>query len=113
MKWWGWEAKAAVSCPPTAYSRRGSFLTSGSLSPIVVRCQLLAVASRKQCYGSKHTAPKSRCFNHVQQSQVSKMPYQDFSGGSVDKNPPVANQNHNEAPLHASQDGCYPKVYKQ
>ena len=24
-----------------------------------------------------------------------------------------ANQNHNEIPLHASQDGCYPKVYKQ
>ena len=23
------------------------------------------------------------------------------------------NQNHNEVPLHASQDGCYPKVYKQ
>ena len=23
-----------------------------------------------------------------------------------------ANQNHNEVPLHASQDGCYPKVYK-
>ena len=22
-------------------------------------------------------------------------------------------QNHNEVPLHASQDGCYPKVYKQ
>ena len=24
-----------------------------------------------------------------------------------------ANQNHNEVPLHASQDGCYPKDYKQ
>ena len=24
-----------------------------------------------------------------------------------------AHQNHNEVPLHASQDGCYPKVYKQ
>ena len=24
-----------------------------------------------------------------------------------------ANQNHNEVPSHASQDGCYPKVYKQ
>ena len=24
-----------------------------------------------------------------------------------------SNQNHNEVPLHASQDGCYPKVYKQ
>ena len=24
-----------------------------------------------------------------------------------------ANQNHDEVPLHASQDGCYPKVYKQ
>ena len=24
-----------------------------------------------------------------------------------------ANLNHNEVPLHASQDGCYPKVYKQ
>ena len=24
-----------------------------------------------------------------------------------------ANQNHNEVPLHASQDGCYQKVYKQ
>ena len=24
-----------------------------------------------------------------------------------------ANQNHNELPLHASQDGCYLKVYKQ
>ena len=24
-----------------------------------------------------------------------------------------ANQNHNEVPLHASQDGCYPKVDKQ
>ena len=24
-----------------------------------------------------------------------------------------ANQNHNEVPLHASQDGCYPKVCKQ
>ena len=24
-----------------------------------------------------------------------------------------ANQNHNEVPLHASQDGCYPKLYKQ
>ena len=24
-----------------------------------------------------------------------------------------ANQNHNEAPLHTSQNGCYPKVYKQ
>ena len=24
-----------------------------------------------------------------------------------------ANQSHNEVPLHASQDGCYPKVYKQ
>ena len=24
-----------------------------------------------------------------------------------------ANQNNNEVPLHASQDGCYPKVYKQ
>ena len=23
------------------------------------------------------------------------------------------NQNHNEIPLHASQVGCYPKVYKQ
>ena len=23
------------------------------------------------------------------------------------------NQNHNEVPLHASQVGCYPKVYKQ
>ena len=23
-----------------------------------------------------------------------------------------ANQNHNEVPLHASQDGCYPKVYR-
>ena len=23
-----------------------------------------------------------------------------------------ANQNHNEVPLHASQNGCYPKVYK-
>ena len=22
-------------------------------------------------------------------------------------------ENHNEVPLHASQDGCYPKVYKQ
>ena len=25
----------------------------------------------------------------------------------------LANQNHNEVPLHANQDGCYPKVYKQ
>ena len=24
-----------------------------------------------------------------------------------------ANQNHSEVPLHASQDGCYPKVYQQ
>ena len=24
-----------------------------------------------------------------------------------------ANQNHSGVPLHASQDGCYPKVYKQ
>ena len=24
-----------------------------------------------------------------------------------------ANQNHNEVPLHANQDGCYPEVYKQ
>ena len=24
-----------------------------------------------------------------------------------------ANQNHNEVPLHVSQNGCYPKVYKQ
>ena len=24
-----------------------------------------------------------------------------------------ANQNHSEVPLHTSQDGCYPKVYKQ
>ena len=24
-----------------------------------------------------------------------------------------ANQYHNEIPLHANQDGCYPKVYKQ
>ena len=24
-----------------------------------------------------------------------------------------ANQNHNEVPSHTSQDGCYPKVYKQ
>ena len=24
-----------------------------------------------------------------------------------------ANQNHSEVPLHASQGGCYPKVYKQ
>ena len=24
-----------------------------------------------------------------------------------------ANQNHNEIPFHASQNGCYPKVYKQ
>ena len=24
-----------------------------------------------------------------------------------------ANQTYNEVPLHASQDGCYPKVYKQ
>ena len=24
-----------------------------------------------------------------------------------------ANQNHNEVPFHASQSGCYPKVYKQ
>ena len=24
-----------------------------------------------------------------------------------------ANQHHNEVPLHTSQDGCYPKVYKQ
>ena len=24
-----------------------------------------------------------------------------------------ANQTHNEVPLHTSQDGCYPKVYKQ
>ena len=25
----------------------------------------------------------------------------------------ACDQNHNEVPLHASQDGCYPKVYKQ
>ena len=25
----------------------------------------------------------------------------------------ITNQNHNEVPLHSSQDGCYPKVYKQ
>ena len=24
-----------------------------------------------------------------------------------------ANPNHNEGPFHASQNGCYPKVYKQ
>ena len=24
-----------------------------------------------------------------------------------------ANQNHNEVPFHASQNGCYPEVYKQ
>ena len=24
-----------------------------------------------------------------------------------------ANQDHNEIPFHASQNGCYPKVYKQ
>ena len=24
-----------------------------------------------------------------------------------------ANQNHNEVPSHASQNGCYPKVYKK
>ena len=24
-----------------------------------------------------------------------------------------ANQNHNEVPFHAGQNGCYPKVYKQ
>ena len=24
-----------------------------------------------------------------------------------------ANQNHNEVPSHTSQNGCYPKVYKQ
>ena len=24
-----------------------------------------------------------------------------------------ANQNHNEVPFHASQNGCYPQVYKQ
>ena len=24
-----------------------------------------------------------------------------------------ANQNHNEVPFHASQNGCDPKVYKQ
>ena len=29
------------------------------------------------------------------------------------KTPIVANQNHNQVSLHASQDGCYPKVYKQ
>ena len=23
------------------------------------------------------------------------------------------NQNHNEVPSHASQNGCYPKIYKQ
>ena len=23
------------------------------------------------------------------------------------------NQNHNEVPSHAGQDGCYPKIYKQ
>ena len=26
--------------------------------------------------------------------------------------PRNANQNHNEVPLHSSQNGCYPKVYK-
>ena len=46
---WGWGAKAAVSCPPTAYSRRASFLTSGSLSPVFVPCHLSALASREQC----------------------------------------------------------------
>ena len=25
----------------------------------------------------------------------------------------IANQNHNEVPSHASQNGCDPKVYKQ
>ena len=25
----------------------------------------------------------------------------------------TANQNHNEVPFHAGQNGCYPKVYKQ
>ena len=25
----------------------------------------------------------------------------------------MQNQNHNEVPFHASQNGCYPKVYKQ
>ena len=25
----------------------------------------------------------------------------------------ITNQNQNEVPLHASQNGCYPKVYKQ
>ena len=24
-----------------------------------------------------------------------------------------ANQNHNEVPFHASQNGCYPKIYKK
>ena len=24
-----------------------------------------------------------------------------------------ANQNHNKVPFHTSQNGCYPKVYKQ
>ena len=27
--------------------------------------------------------------------------------------PRSANQNHSEVPFHASQNGCYPKVYKQ
>ena len=29
------------------------------------------------------------------------------------KNTFHANQNHNEVPSHASQNGCYQKVYKQ
>ena len=56
---------------------------------------------------------KRRWQEYTEELYKKELHNQDNHDGMITHYQRNANQNHNDEPFHASQNGCYPKVYKQ
>ena len=57
------------------------------------------------------TVKDRNCMDLIEAEDINKM-WQEYTE-ELYKKDLNGKSNHNEVPLHANQDGCYPKVYKQ